>query len=61
MNNSETVKKNNTFIREFKGHTESVNHIVFSSDKKTIYSLSSDETIRAWNTKTGEEVKKFGY
>ena len=61
MNNAETVKKKNTFIKEFKGHTKSVNHIVFSSDKKTIYSCSSDETIRAWNTKTGEEIKKFGY
>ncbi len=38
------------------GHTETVMHVAFSPDGKTLASSARDETIRLWNTETGESL-----
>ncbi len=41
------------------GHTESVMHVAFSPDGKILASSARDETIRLWNTETGESLLSF--
>ena len=38
------------------GHTETVTHVAFSPDGKILASSAHDETIRLWNTETGESL-----
>ena len=38
------------------GHTGSVMHVAFSPDGKILASSARDETIRLWNTETGESL-----
>ena len=38
------------------GHTETVTHVAFSPDGKIVASSARDETIRLWNTETGESL-----
>ncbi len=38
------------------GHTETVMHVAFSPDGKILASSARDETIRLWNTETGESL-----
>ena len=47
---------NGNFIRALKGHTDSVNSVVFSVDGKTIASASSDRTVRLWDVVTGQQI-----
>ena len=46
-------------IKIFKGHKNSVNHMILLENQKTLCSCSDDQTIRLWNTDTGEELKKI--
>ena len=40
-----------------RGHSDSVNSVVFSPDGSILTSGSSDETIRLWNSKTGALIR----
>ena len=41
------------------GHTEDIFSLAFSPDSKTLASTSDDDTIRLWDTQTGEDKKAF--
>ena len=43
----------------FKGHTIGVRRASFSLDGKHIVSISWDQTIRVWNTKTSSQIAKY--
>ena len=43
-------------IKTFTGHTSEVNHCVFSSDSKTIFSASDDGTVRRFDVESGESI-----
>jgi WD40 repeat protein len=43
-------------ILAFKGHSAQVSSVVFSGDSKTVYSGSFDNTIKAWDVSTGQEL-----
>lgn len=45
----------------FKGHTDSVNSIVISSDSKWLYSGSDDKAVRRWNIENGESKQFVGH
>ena len=40
----------------FRGHTEAVYSVAFSSDGKRIVSGSTDKTVRAWDAETGAAI-----
>jgi tRNA A-37 threonylcarbamoyl transferase component Bud32 len=42
-----------------KGHTRRVTSLAYSSDGKRLYSSSHDETVRVWDSATGETVRIF--
>ena len=42
-----------------KGHTDAVEAVAFSPDGTLLASASNDETVRLWNTGTGQEVRKI--
>ncbi|EED12693.1 WD-repeat protein, putative [Talaromyces stipitatus ATCC 10500] len=44
-------------LQTLTGHSESVNSVAFSSDGLTLASGSSDQTIKLWNVKTGQELQ----
>lgn len=46
------------FYGECKGHSDTINHIYFSgpSTPHVLHSCSSDGTIRAWDTRTFQQV-----
>jgi serine/threonine protein kinase len=46
-------------LRQFKGHTEGVNSVVFSPDGRQALSSSNDKTLRLWDVETGEEIRRF--
>ncbi len=46
-------------IRQFSGHTDTIEGVVFSPDGKTIATASDDKTIRLWDTQTGSEIRQF--
>ncbi|PSB08499.1 hypothetical protein C7B62_16480 [Pleurocapsa sp. CCALA 161] len=54
QNNYDRTQK---LIRTFSGHTESISQITYSPDGKIIASASWDQTIKLWNTHTGELIK----
>lgn len=41
------------------GHTGKIQNLVFTPDGERIISVSEDKTIREWNMKTGEMLRKF--
>lgn len=41
------------------GHTSLINKLIVSSDKRYLISASDDKSIRVWDTKTKNEVKKI--
>ena len=43
------------------GHTETVMHVAFSPDGKILASSARDETIRLWNTETGESLLSLSH
>jgi WD40 repeat protein len=52
---------NGEIIREFSGHTESVEQVLFSPDGETLASLSSDGSFRLWDVATGDEQLVFDH
>jgi WD40 repeat protein len=46
-------------IKKFLGHTGSVRSVSFSPDGKLLCSGSTDNTVRLWNTETGDLVRTF--
>jgi len=46
-------------IRTFRGHTDVIYSVAFSSDGKLALSGSWDATVRLWNVDTGETVRLF--
>ena len=45
------------WVRTFKGHTSTIHAIAFSSDSKTLASVSMDGTVRLWNVFHGTQVQ----
>lgn len=43
-------------FREFHGHTDSVSSVNFSPDGKTVVSGSDDNTVRVWDTESGDQI-----
>ena len=43
----------------FEGHSQEVHKAIYSNDGRKILSASRDETIREWDSETGECKKKF--
>ena len=61
MTNAEKklVAEDVSFI-ELKGHTDELNHAVFSPDgKKVVTAGGTDNTVRIWDAVTGKELKKL--
>ena len=48
-------------VHELKGHSESVNAVVFSTDGKYLLSGSRDKTVKVWDASTGELLKTLNY
>jgi len=46
-------------LQMFKGHTDAIYKLAFSSDGKYILSVSADRTARLWDIQTGQEVRRF--
>jgi WD40 repeat protein len=47
-------------LREFKGHTDTINYgVAFSPDGKKVVTSSWDKTVRIWDIETGEELYRF--
>ena len=44
------------FVQTLTGHTDAINHIDFSADGNSIASISSDQSIRFWNVRTGKDI-----
>ena len=43
-------------MKVLEGHNDYVNSIVYTPDSSTLYSASSDMTIKCWNVYGGAEV-----
>ena len=41
-------------IVSYVGHRDFVTSVILSNDNKTLYSCSTDKTIRAWDVDTGK-------
>jgi WD40 repeat protein len=54
------VKPSPKYLFTFQGHTDSVNSVVFSQEKRLLISGSADRTIRLWDTLRGEQLKSIG-
>ena len=39
------------------GHKRTVTHLKLSNDESSLFSASSDETIKIWNTRSGKNLK----
>ncbi len=42
-----------------KGHDEGIDALAFSSDSSLLASVSYDETVRLWSTRTGKQLARF--
>src|SRR5262249_17855549 len=47
-------------IRSFKGHSREVRGLAFTADGATLFSGSSDRTIRAWDVASGKQKRRYG-
>jgi WD40 repeat protein len=54
--------KDGKFIREIKGHSDTVHGLAFSPDGKVLASCGAnkDKSVRLWNPDDGKEIKKLG-
>ena len=48
-------------ISTFTGHQDGITSVAFSSDGKQILSASRDNTIKIWNTSTGQEIQSYSW
>lgn len=46
-------------IKEFAGHTDSLQSFAFTPDGKTLVSSSNDQTIRLWDIASGQQSRQF--
>jgi WD40 repeat protein len=46
-------------MRQFRGHTQSINCIAFSSDGRSAASVSADSTVMLWDVVTGKAIRVF--
>lgn len=46
-------------IKRFVGHKWPVNDVEFSPDGETLFTASSDGTVRQWDIRSGEEIHRF--
>lgn len=46
-------------FRRLKGHTDQVQVMLFTPDGKQLLSGGLDQTVRLWDIKTGQEIKRF--
>lgn len=46
-------------IRQYSGHTATIESVTFSPDGKTFATASDDKTLRLWDTQTGTEIRQF--
>lgn len=46
-------------VRKFEGHKGALTALVLSADAKTLFTASSDGTVRAWDVAKGTELRKF--
>ncbi|BAZ68014.1 WD-40 repeat protein [Fischerella sp. NIES-4106] len=53
---SSLTRADGRLLRTLIGHNDSVNAVAVTSDGKQIISGSSDNTLKVWNLKTGEEI-----
>jgi WD40 repeat protein len=51
--------KTGSLLREFKGHSDSLNGVAFSPDGKYAATASNDNTACLWNEQTGQEIRQF--
>ena len=49
-----TVRSDPALLRQFSGHTSDINGCALSGDGRLALSASDDETLRLWDTETGE-------
>lgn len=53
------LAKESILILDTKGHTGVISDVLVTNDKRQIITASRDKTVRVWNSKTGEEVRKI--
>jgi hypothetical protein len=46
-------------VRQFIGHTDSIENVAFTPDGKRLVTVSQDATARVWDVATGRETAKF--
>jgi WD40 repeat protein len=46
-------------VRSFKGHTDSLTSVAFSTDGRDVLTGGGDRTARVWAARTGREVRRF--
>ncbi len=54
-------KIDNSFIREFRGHTKPITDAIFSKDGKKMITASFDSTLRIWDVNNGSEIEKIKF
>lgn len=48
-------------FKVFLGHTSGIRHLTFFENDKLMLSLSDDKTMRLWDRRSGQEIKKLEF